>query len=71
MSSDQDVFKVPSLPISRAKSEGETVKNEAVQQEVEKTSEFVTTTQTEETDKAEQPNDEAKPKNEGDIMICV
>ena len=69
MSGDQDVFKVPSLPISRTKSEDETVKNEAVQQEVERTAKLITAPQTEGTDKgdkAEQSNDEAKAKNEGD-----
>ena len=67
MSGDQEVFKVPSLPISRAKSEDETVKNEGVQQEVEKTSKLITALQTEGTDKC----DKAKSENEGNLKMYV
>ena len=72
-SSDQDGFKVPSLPISRAKPLEDNEKNETPQQEVEQASKLddTVTTHTEDKRSETENTEQAKPPSEGDLSFAV
>ena len=70
--SDQDGFKVPSLPISKAKPLEDIKKNETPQQEAEQASKLDDTVTTHTEDKlSEIENEQAKPPSEGNLSFAV
>ena len=72
-SSDQDGFKVPSLPISRAKPLEDNEKNETPQQEAEQASKLddTVTTHTEDKLSEAENTEQAKPPSEGNLSFAV
>ena len=72
-SSDQDGFKVPSLPISKAKPLEGNEKNETPQQEAEQASKLddTVTTHTEDKLSETENTEQAKPPSEGNLSFAV
>ena len=71
--SDQDGFKVPSLPISRTKPLQDSGQNEAEQQEAEKPPKLdeTVTTRTEDKISDTQNTEQAKPAGEGNKILVL